>query len=160
VRDVLEVLLMPNTFAVVIVSWFIVGAFLVLQGVYTLRTGRITPFFTRPVYSRSARGPAGRLAYAFVYLLPGAAALIIIAVEGRRQGMGHVGTWFVDNLGMAVGASIFVALGLLHLFKPERMLRWTVQTHPELSRNAVVVVTTRVIGLGLLCLGLGMFAAT
>jgi len=39
----------------------------------------------------------------FVYLLPGAAALIIIAVEGRRQGMGHVGTWFVDNLGMAYG---------------------------------------------------------
>jgi hypothetical protein len=151
---------MHNAFAVVIVSWLVIGAFLLVQGLYTLRTGRITPFFTKPVYSRSVRGPTGRLAYAFVYMFPGAAALIIIAVEGRRQGMGHIETWFADNLGMAVGASIFVALGLLHLFEPEGMLRWTVRTHPELSRNDLVVVTTRVIGVGLLCLGLCMFAAT
>lgn len=110
---------MHKTFAAVIVSWLIVGAFLLVQGVYTLRTGQIMLLFTRPVYSRSVRGRAGRLAYAFVYLFPGTAALIIIAAEGRRRGFRHVETWFVDNLGMAVCASTFVALGLLHLFEPE-----------------------------------------
>lgn len=151
---------MHNAFAVVIVSWLIVGVFLLSQGIYTLRTGQITPFFTRPTYSRSARGLIGKLVYSFVYLFPGFAALIIIAMMVRRHGIEHVETWIDDNFGMAVGASLFVVLGLLHLFEPERMLRWTVQTHPELSRNGMVVVTTRVIGLGLLCLGLGMFATT
>lgn len=151
---------MHNAFAVVIMGWLIVGGCLVVQGIYTLRTGRITPFFTRPIYSRSARGPANRLAYAFVYLFPGAAALIIIAMLVRRQGVGRVETWLADNLGMVLGSSVFVALGLLHLFEPERMLRWTIQTHPELSRNGFVVFTTRVIGIGLLFLGFCIFAAT
>lgn len=151
---------MHNIFAVVIVGWLAVAVFLLLQGIYTLRTGHITPFFARPVYLRSARGPVGRLGYSFVYLFPGVAAFIIIVMMVYREGIDQVENWIVDNAGMALGASLFVVLGLLHLFRPELMLRWTVQTHPELSRNAAVVLTTRVIGFGLLCLGLGMFATT
>ena len=151
---------MHNIFAVVIVIWLIVGVLLLLQGIYTLRTGRVTPFFTKPIYSRSARGLVGRFGYSFVYLFPGVAALVIIARVVCRQGIEHAETWIVANLGMALGASVFVVLGLLHLFEPERMLRWTVRTHPELSRNGTVVLTTRVVGLGLLCLGLGMFTTT
>jgi hypothetical protein len=156
----LEILPMHNAFAVVIVGWLVVAVFLLLQGIYTLRTGRITPFFARPIYLRSARGLASRLGYSFVYLVPAVGAFIIIGVTLYREGIDRAEVWIVGNVGMVLGGSLFVVLGLLHLFEPECMLRWTVQTHPELSRNSAVILTARVIGVGLLCLGLGMFATT
>ena len=150
---------MHNVFPIVVASWVIVGAFLVFQGVYTLVRGRVTLFFVRPTYSRSARGLIGRLGYSFVYLLPGVAAITIFGLMIGRVGIDRARTWVVDNVGMLLGSLLFVTLGLLHLIKAEHMLRWTIRTHPELSQSTTVIVVTRVIGLGLLCLGLGMLAA-
>jgi len=52
----------------------------------------------------------------------------------------------------------FVLIGILNLVQPVKMLRWTIRAHPELAENKSVIVITRLIGVGLLCMGVTMLA--
>jgi hypothetical protein len=144
--------------AIVIVSWLIAAYVLVYQGIYVLRTGRITLFFIRPEYSRTASGLFLRLSYAFVYLFPGVAIVVILVTALSRAGVARFESWVIGNLGMLIGSLFFMLIGFLLLVQPEKMLLWTIRDHPELAGNKAATVIARLIGIGLLTMGGVMLA--
>jgi hypothetical protein len=144
--------------AIVIVSWLIAACVLVYQGIYVLRTGCITLFFIRPEYSRAASGLLLRLSYAFVYLFPGVAIVVILVTALSRAGVARVESWVIGNLGMLIGSLFFMLIGFLLLVQPEKMLLWTIRDHPELAGNKAATVIARLIGIGLLTMGGVMLA--
>ena len=144
--------------ALVIAGWLATGAILIYQGVYTLFSGRVTLFFARSAQVRAAPGPFSRVAYAFIYLFPGVGAMVILAGALAKSGIARAEEWMLDNFGLLLGSSLLALVGLLHLLGPKKMLRWTIRTHPDLADNSTVVVITRLVGAGLLLIGLIMLS--
>jgi hypothetical protein len=138
----------------VILMWlFGIGAFLA-QGVYILRTGQTAP----PVGSREHLRPpisfTNRLFFASVYLFSSAAMALILGMALRRKGFAPVRAWLVDNSGMLSYMVPLAFGGLLICARPASMVAWTLRNNPELADDRKVLITTRLIGLGILLLAL------
>lgn len=139
--------------ALVIVGWLTTACVLLYQGIYTLRTGYITLFFAKSKYSRLAPGPVSRFAYAFVYLFPGVAAIVILVIAAARARLGRPADWIIENLSTLLWPICAIAIGVPTLLVPQQTLRWTLRQHPELADNSFVIRITRFIGAGFVFVG-------
>ena len=54
--------------------------------------------------------------------------------------------------GLLIGSSVFLVAGVLLLLRPEKMLRWTARTNPEIASNRFVLTMTRLIGVGFMAM--------
>jgi hypothetical protein len=144
--------------ALVIVGWLTTACVLLYQGIYTLRTGYITLFFAKPEHSRPASGPVSRFAYAFVYLFPGVAAIVILVIALTRAGLSRPADWSIENFGTLFWPVCAIAIGVPSLLRPEQILRRTLRDNPELADNSFVVLITRFIGAGFLFVGFSILA--
>lgn len=144
--------------ALVVFGFVVTACALTCQGIYVLRTGQTTPFFVRPSRSRALSSAIPRLAYAMLYLFPVGGVAVILAIALAKSGARRLQSWLVGNLGMIFWSMFFLLLGVLLLTQPVKMLRWTIRDNPELAENKSVVVITRLIGTGLLGMGIVMLA--
>lgn len=144
--------------ALVVFGFVVTACALAYQGIYVLRTGQTTPFFVRPARSHALAGSIPRFAYAVLYLFPVGGIALILATALAKSGTRRLQSWLVGNLGMIFWSMCFSFIGVLLLAQPAKMLRWTIRDNPELAENKSVVVITRLIGTGLLGMGIVMLA--
>jgi magnesium-transporting ATPase (P-type) len=144
--------------ALVIVGWLTTACVLLYQGIYILRTGYVTLFFSKPERSRLASGPFSRIAHAFVYLFPGVAAVIILAITLFRVGISRLVDWVIGNFGTLFWPLCAIALGIPTLLRPEQTLRRTLPQNPELVNDNFVVLITRFIAAGFVLVGFAILA--
>jgi hypothetical protein len=140
--------------AFVILMWLVVAGFLLIQAVYVIRTGQTMPFLVKSEHRHPPVGQLSRLGHAFAYLFPSIGILLILAVELRRAGSGRVRTWFGENFGLLFFMLLLATCGALYLALPAKMLRWTLRNNPELAENKAVLITMRLVGLGILLVAL------
>lgn len=138
--------------------WLTVATFLFAQGVHIIRTGQVTLFLAKPEHRPPARSALVRSAAAFLYLAASVGLTAILARKIEQVGLGPLRAWLHSIFGMLLWSFVLAAIGILHLLQPAKMLRWTIRFNPGLADNRSVVITTRLIGLGVLCVAFAIMA--
>lgn len=144
--------------AFVILMWLVVAGFLVIQAVYVIRTGQTMLFMVKPEHRHPPVGPLSRFCYAFAYLFPSIGVMLILGAQLRRKGLGPVKAWVGENFGSLFYVLVLAAGGALYLAVPAKMLRWTLRNSPGLAENKSVLITMRLVGLGILLVALFILA--
>ena len=129
---------------------------LLYQGIYVLRTGQ-TALFGSKVTREPSRG-LRKLTYTLLYLVPAVSAGVILGESLARSGLGPLQSWAAENVDAITIALLFSIVGLLSVGMPEAMMRWTLPGRLELVDNSNVVRLWRVLGFGLVWLGVQMLA--
>jgi hypothetical protein len=130
-------------------AWF--GIYLVIQGIYIFREGVVAPFFLETT-GRSQCSTWTRFMTGLVHLA-GGAGLLAITSEAIAHRVGGIQIFDV------IAIIVFVLPGILFLTRPVTILEWARSAHPEISTsNSASLMIARVVGAGLLLLGLRFVA--
>jgi hypothetical protein len=140
--------------ALVIVGWLLTACVLGYQAVHTLRTGQASWFCARSVEPGRALRPLLRLVYAILYAFPAVAIAAILTNEIARTGIKQIEDRIISNLGLLLLSSFFLIMGMLLLVRPERTLRWTLRTDPEVVEGGAATVVGRLIGVAFMAFAL------
>lgn len=144
--------------AFVVLMWLVGATFFFIQGVYIIRTGRVSWVFAKPEYQYSPRSVFVRLGYACFYLAISIAMLVILANQIEHIGVSPLKKWLDENFGMLFWCVFLAVGGILYLVQPSKMIRWTIRSNATLADNRSVIITVRLIGLGILAVALAMLA--
>ena len=145
--------------AFVVLMWLAGATFFFIQGVYIIRTGRVSLLFAKPEYQYSPRSVFVRLGYACFYLAISIAMLAILANQMERIGVSPLKKWLDENFGMLFWCLFLAVGGILYLVQPSKMIRWTIRSNdPTLANNRSMIITVRLIGLGILGVALAIMA--
>jgi hypothetical protein len=131
-------------------SVFVVGgalvvvAGLVLQGIYTLRTGLLLAFFLRP--SRAAALPLKLLHRVALAGLDLASAAAILAALSKLAQRHHVrldvlAGWMGSHAGALVVSCLSVGTGLWLVLCPATMVGWLQEYHPGIAAGGSAMVS-------------------
>ncbi len=138
----------------VIVGALLVAFFLLYQAIHILFKGQFVLSYPRFAHPRPALRPIRRVCYALVFVFPVAGIFAILATALSKRGVLGIQTWVTTNFGMLLVSLCLSLVGTLVAVQPERMLRWTIREHPDLAREKSVIRMARLIGIGLVGLGL------
>ena len=136
---------MFNNFGIVVSGALVVALFLIVQGLYGLRTGVFLPFLLQPPASLRRRRTSQRIEYALGHILPGAAIVVLLIGTALRHHvtLRSVEGWFAMHTGPLIVICAASGFGLWFLVRPDTMVRWVQEANPETpldSRAAMVIV--------------------
>lgn len=140
--------------AFVALMWLAGAAFLFIQGVYVLRTGQVALMLAKPEHRPAPRGLLARSAWACFYLSTSLVMTALLANKIEDVGLDPLKAWLDDNFGMLFWSLMLAVVGIFCLWQPANMLRWTIRNYPRLAGNRSMVITVRLIGLGILGIAL------
>lgn len=138
----------------VIVGALLAAFFLLYQAIHILFKGQFILSYPMSARSQPALQPLRRVCYALVFVFPVAVIFAILATALSKRGVLGIQTWITTNFGMLLVSLCLSLVGTLIAVQPERMLRWTIREYPDLAREKSVIRMARLIGMGLVGLGL------
>jgi len=144
--------------ALVIVGGLVTACALAYQAFYTLRTGHTMLFLLKPARTHAPSRATLRIAYTLLYLSPAVAIAVILAVALKKAGVKRVQIWVMGNFGMIFWSLYFLLMGFLFAVQPEKMMRWMMRANPQLVDNRSIVIVARLVGVGLMGMGLVFLA--
>lgn len=134
-----------NSMIVAWIAWF--GIYLLIQGLYVLRTGVVAPFFLAKVPPHLLPLQR-RIMYGSVHLIGAAWLLSLVGMALSHSSVG-IGS------GDIAFASVMAAGGLWFSIRPTTALKWAQSAHPDLQLdNPFLLGVARIIGAVLLFIGL------
>jgi hypothetical protein len=83
---------------------------------------------------------------------------ILVARSVKSEEFEMLRNWLRENSGMLFYTALLGVAGVMFLAQPARMIRWTLRQHPELSGDPQMLITARLVGLGILCVVLFVLA--
>jgi hypothetical protein len=86
------------------------------------------------------------------------AIAVILAVALKKAGVKRVQIWVMGNFGMIFWSLYFLLMGFLFAVQPEKMMRWMMRANPQLVDNRSIVIVARLVGVGLMGMGLVFLA--
>jgi len=115
-----------ENFGIVVTGALVVAFFLIVQGLYGLKTGVFLPFFLQSSSSVGRRKISQRIEYAVGYILPGAAilALLIKTAFRRHVTLRSAEDWFEMHTGPLIMICAMGGFGIWFLVRPGTMVRW------------------------------------
>jgi len=107
----------------VVIGSLVTACLALLQGIHTIRTGTMQPFFDQSRDIPPYLTAAARVAYGMVYCLPSMALLAILAFSLSRN-LRRATAWPGGHVGELAGACFLLLYGLVALLRPDAILGW------------------------------------
>ena len=105
-----------------VIGSLVTACLALLQGIHTIRTGTMQPFFDQSRDIPPYLTAAATVAYGMVYCLPSMALLAILAFSLSRN-LRRATAWLGGHVGVA-GACFLLLYGLVALLRPDVILGW------------------------------------
>jgi hypothetical protein len=145
--------------ALVVVGSLLTAAALGYQALYIFYTGRLGWFFVLACDRGARLTGRSRIVHGVLYLLPSVAIVTLLTAALVRGGFDRLREWTLMNLDLVVFATIFLISGVLLVVKPDKMLRWMIQSNPQIATNRAMLVIAQIIGVFFIAGALRMFAS-